>query len=398
MKYCEFCGKVIEGKGPCSCPEAQEQAKTKQGILNKKILIIGLCAVVVLTVVIVAAFALFSGSEGGNSLFESSKINPFDYLEITFEGYDGIGTAYISFDENGVDEEIFGPEPDSMQEYFEWESRYEAFEGSIEYECSQEEGLSNGDEITVTFTVTGDYKKHVREKSKEITVKGLTEAEKFDFFANIELVFEGFSGAADVEVNRLVESEVMDACRFSCSPRWTLATGDIVTVTINNPETLARVYNTVPLELSKGYTVPKLPEYVSTAEQISVTIIKEFANKFIEETKEENVESMKDMAGIGVKWTYSQPQFHSAYFMKRTSYHSWVKNELLIVVSYIKNEGTSDEETVCTLLEFYNVGISTDGSFNIKYEDGSNSVFTTNWNKTFDDYKEDYDIYEIAVN
>ena len=151
------------------------------------------------------------------------------------------------------------------------------------------------------------------------------------------------------------------------------------------------------METSKEYVVPNLSEYVFSADQIPEVIVRDLINEFIEKTEEDNIASAKEMLGIGVTWIYSKPMFHSAYFMKRTSYHSWAKNELAIVVSYIKNQGSSDEETVYTVLEFWNIAVNSDGTMNIVFEDGSNSISTTNWEATLNDYKDDYEVYKINI-
>ena len=389
MKYCEFCGKPIEGKGPCSCPEAQARAQAKP---KKKILIFGIIAVAVIAAIIIAIFALSSNSEDSPSPFKkSSKIDPFDYLEITFEGYDGIGTAYIIFDDYAIDEEIFGPEPEDMQEYFEWEARYEDFEGSIEYECSKEEGLSNGDKITITFTVTDDYRKHVQEKSKEITVKGLTETTKFDFFSNIEVIFDGISGDAKDDVNTLLESDMMDICNFSCYPSWDLGSGDTVTVTIENVDTLAEMYQIIPLELSKEYIVPVLPEYVSSVEQIPVEIVKEFANKFVEE-EQEYLDTEFSF------FTFSDVKYYGSYlFIGESSSFSIMENKLLIFIYYDEFYEGEFRETVYIPLMFNNIAIGSDGSLDIEYEDGYTSIATSNINNYLEEQDEDYEIHELAI-
>ena len=334
MKYCEFCGKPIESSEGCFCPEAQAKKNTIQSKHKSgKTLIFGISAVALLTLVLIAVFSIpfgksdssggsslgadASGTGSSGSLFDkSSKIDPFDYTEIKFTGYDTLGEIDIDFRITDIDDIIIGPEPEDMAAFTVWLARYEAFEGSVEYTCSEQEGLSNGDKVTITFTVTDDYKKYVKAGRKEITVSGLEEVTKFDFFSNIEVVFDGYSGDAKADINKLLDSDIMNTCSVSCSPRLALSAGDIVTVTINNAETLAKKYSVVPMEISKEYVVPNLPEYVSSADQIPENIIKDLINESIKKSEEDNITSAKEMLGIGVTWTYSEVMALRILFLK----------------------------------------------------------------------------------
>ena len=143
MKYCEFCGKQLENKESCSCPEAISNAAKKGQ--KKKLFFFGW---IVIAAIIVLA-AIFS------AISITSKTDPFDHLSIEFSGYNTNGEANISFDSNAVIESIIGEEPEDPEAYFEWLALYDSYATCIDISHSEIEGLSNGDSITVKITAGG---------------------------------------------------------------------------------------------------------------------------------------------------------------------------------------------------------------------------------------------------
>ena len=108
--------------------------------------------------------------------------NIFDYVTVDFSGNNGEGTAYVNVDYNGLETEMVGGEDkiksmDDMED-FPSLTKYINTVSSISFSIDQNEGLTNGDQVTVSVTydesaaqsagvVFGD------EKSHTYAVKGL---------------------------------------------------------------------------------------------------------------------------------------------------------------------------------------------------------------------------------
>lgn len=111
------------------------------------------------------------------------EVSPFDYLTVTFEGYNGDGE--ISAKKNSDYLDIF---------YY------------CDVTISQETGLTNGDVVTITYSVTSEesitrrgYK--LTETVKEYTVEGLSDYTLINVFAPECIVINGLSPVIEVAVD-----------------------------------------------------------------------------------------------------------------------------------------------------------------------------------------------------
>ena len=103
----------------------------------------------------------------------ANKIDLTEYLHVSVTGYDTLGEAYLSVDDAGLAEALFGKQPDTQSGREKWLENYRELQNAVRVSVSPEYDLSNGDVVSVLVTVDADYD---RLNSEELfyPVSGLT--------------------------------------------------------------------------------------------------------------------------------------------------------------------------------------------------------------------------------
>lgn len=350
MKYCEFCGTKLDSKSECNCDQAVQkraEAKTKNAPKNGKIKIIAMVAVVIIAVV---ACAL---------VMSSSKIDPTEYLTVTFEGLNGDGKVNIEPFEKGIIEEIIGKEPNELdfKAYGEWLQKYEEYENCIERTIDKEDGLSNGDKVTIDITVTGNLASKVKSSSKTFEVSGLISAEAVDVFGAYTFKFDGVSGFGSLHQECSTDDPYINAITVKADKTYDLKNGDTVTLTIEVDEETATEYQCVPAEKTKTITVSGLSEYLNDTSKISANLIDSISSNFL---KNMQADAMNDM-GLSDK----NFKYEGAYFLTTKDAEDYKNyNKLVFCVSFDRFNNGELHSKHCMTLEFDNLIV--DASGNIK--------------------------------
>lgn len=135
---------------------------------NKNLLVLGMAATI--------AFALTGCTK---------TVDLTQYADVTYSGANGNGSASIALDYGGLGKELFGK--DATQSIIDEAQTELSLMGNVDYTLDKEDGLSNGDTITMTVTCSDSFAKtheiKLKNTTKEITVSGLPEAESLDPFA-----------------------------------------------------------------------------------------------------------------------------------------------------------------------------------------------------------------------
>ncbi len=291
-KFCPKCGAQIMpaapaggGAGAQSGPAADltpgtvpqnEGAGMPDAPSEKKRRKIWIPIVIIIAVVAVVLIAL--AATGVLSAKKTVRLN--DYVSVAFGGYNGYGTAWVSFDTYGLGED-FNDRIKMSNEAELW--GYDCFSDlvyDIVYVSVSPSGsLSNGDEVTVDWEVYLDYFDEMIKGNVELSyepetfeVEDLGSLQSFDAFAGITVEFSGIAPEASASI---VESaEYRDGAGeylyFSLSPSDNLSIGDTVTVTISegSADDLRSEMGIYPETLTKDYVVEDIPYYVSSLDQI----------------------------------------------------------------------------------------------------------------------------------
>ena len=368
MRYCTHCGAKIEDNEICKCQSTPTQPLIKQ--LNPKRITIfaGIAAVMILIIVIVS---VSSGRSSSNAI----ALDPFDYVEVSFEGIQSQGTVHVDFDKEAFVDQLMGEKPDieDPNKTENWLIQYGMYYDGITYTVLPVAELSNGDTVTVTFSTDENIAEKVKCGSKVYTVSGLKEVTTVDLFADIGVVYTGVSGNATAMIKILNESSFVKECDYSIDRTENLTTGDTITVTISSVSiaSLLENHNVAPKEISKVYMVDGLSEYVTSADQLPTETLEEFTTRFLAKVEAGNKPDFL--------FSYGPVTHYGTYFMTlKESETVGYRNILKIVVSYEEYLYGEYHRTIYTPLEFYNIVINHDGSVDLTYEQGNSSTFNTN--------------------
>ena len=195
-----------------------------------------------------------------------ASFNPFNSLEITFTGYNGYGRASFDVKNSG-----FTGLPTTLVDEMKSVFRYDIT-------MSASSGLSNGDEITLTFNrdadIWGDDGVVISPTSTTVKVSGLTELVEVNPFDAVSLSYSGYSGEGSVNVSydfskisgltNAQQSALADLGYYdSLNKSSSISNGDQITLTFDcAADQFASSYGIVLTELTKTFTVEGMKEYV----------------------------------------------------------------------------------------------------------------------------------------
>jgi hypothetical protein len=236
------------------------------------------------------------------SIFTKPTINLNKYLDVSFEGYDTIGKAVVTFDTERFEKDYEKKLSSKVEEtdgymdgeayleslfnYYDSDSASGAFlSGCVSGTIDKDSGLSNGDTVTYTWNCNDEYALDtygykLKYEDVEYTVKGLEEAETFDPFDGIEIVFSGVSPNGSASVEGMPTANAAQDLSYVLDVYDGLSNGDTVTATVSlyyddDPiEYCIENYGKIPSPLTKEYTVEGLDSYIRSASDISEDALK----------------------------------------------------------------------------------------------------------------------------
>ena len=386
MKYCEFCAKKLENGQKCDCAEAV--LKESEPAISKKKLLAFIISAILTALIVITIFICIDKQSASKYL----KLDPFEYTEVTFEGLNSQGKAVVTFNRDKMVDDLMKQElnTDDEAEIEALLAEYTAYYDGMDYDCTPATSLSNGDTVTVTFTVNNIINDKVKSGSKSYTVSGLMEPTTIDIFENIEISYSGLSGKARAIVKVLNEDPLASECYFEIEPSYNLSSGDEIEVKISSGsiKKLSETHNVIPKVTSKKYIVPTLAEYITSIEQLPLDVIESFANKFLND----NASAAKNEMGL----SYDNFRYYgSYYFVKKDEDRGQYQNILRIFIAYDRYYRGEFEETIYKPLDFYNITTTLDDSDIIEYKNGVSIIATNDIDSHFASYEEDYNILKI---
>lgn len=319
------------------------------------------------------------------------KTDAMEFVSVSFTGYNGNGEVDLDVDYNAMIESIIGEEPDddSYEKFGEWMNEYLIYDEGIEVTCSPRDGLSNGDTVTVTVSLSETAAKKVTGVSKKFTVSGLPEIETVDIFKDISLRYEGIVGEYTmVYLDKLSDSQILQDCNFSVEPQANVKNGDEVTVTITNTDVLEEKHLCAPNETSIIFTVSGLDEYLTDSDLLPEDKIRGIVDQYVSASQKEDNDF----------FTYSESVYYKTYFcVGREDGFGIDFNRLEVFVCYDEFMDGEYRWTVYTPLTFRNLILAADGTINLEYEDGYNAVFYTDSDELLEKLGEDYTVEEVYI-
>lgn len=151
-----------------------------------------------------------------------------DYVDVSFTGMDGQGTADYDVDEEKLYKEIFDYDDETDFADEETEEEMENMEDTYKIKLDNDKNLSNGDKVKVTVSVNEDKTDKIKGGEKEVTVKGLDKPKKLttqDVEEHLVVNFSGVSGRGTSKIDNTFDSPLSDI-DFSIKNDGELKNGD----------------------------------------------------------------------------------------------------------------------------------------------------------------------------
>ncbi len=279
MRFCTNCGQAVAVIAPTVQPNTPAEAPTgdpnwnpdqpayippmpPQPKKSKKGLVIGLiCGLAALIAAIVGAIVIINNGK---------QIKLDEYLVVEYSGYNGYGTARVSYDQERFLK-------DNMKKFKKSQLMSQESAALVFAESTWTMGsldkyndLSNGDELHFTWSISPEEQKLMEQmygvrmkfNGKDFSVEGLTEVGSFDPFEYLDLSFEGNNGHGWAILD--TKNNPYDySFYYNADPIQDLTNGDTITVTcvLSGDESgFVREYGVRPTSLSKTFQVEGLGE------------------------------------------------------------------------------------------------------------------------------------------
>ena len=267
------------------------------------------------------------------SLALKPTINLNKYAEITFDGYESVGTASVTFD-NEKFEKDYGSKlvkrlkknarkSDASEQISTLMALYDGsasdlfLDSCVNYSLDKSTGLSNGDKVTMTWNCEDEAVKELfgyklKYKDEEAKVKGLQKAKKFDPFAGLEVGFSGTAPDGQAQITTPASVPEAGCFQYSIDKQQGLSNGDKVTVKITAysgdvSTACIEQYGDVPSATTKEFTVDGLGSYITKTAEIPDATLKEMQGQAVDTYKSYAVNSYSDpesLSGMTYLGTY----------------------------------------------------------------------------------------------
>lgn len=239
------------GQPPYQGPQNNNQGGGKQ--ISKGALVGILCGVLAVIAAVVVIVLLSN---------RTATIDLDKYYQVTFSGYDGYGSAQVTFDSAKLLEDY--------EDEFKTPQLAQEFVSFAQYlpTLSKSYDLKNDETVTLQWDLSEEnlegWKKYygvgIKCENKEIKVAGLEAIGTIDAFASVDVTFEGNDGSGYARLQQK-DDDYYSAFYFEADKYDHLSNGDKITVTCNYDEAwMAERYGKVPAAATKEYTVEGLGE------------------------------------------------------------------------------------------------------------------------------------------
>ena len=255
-------------------PKAQEGKKVSDSNVPKKkgtaklaiIIILAICLIVGIAT---AVYFLF---------FSAKTIDMEKYIKVTYDGYDGYATATVELDK-------------AIKDEFEDSSTFKSFKKKVELEITSDNyDLKNGDTLKVKVDISKSWleknKLELKDKTINIKIEGIPEADTVDVFEDLEITVDGVSPNLSVSVNNNNPDEFIRTVYYTLSESYGVENGDTITITANYSEYDAQEMGVIVAKDTMEYEVKDQPYYASSKDDMTDSIIATLNEDMIEEVKD----------------------------------------------------------------------------------------------------------------
>ena len=253
-------------------PAAQRGANysqpPKKGGKGPLVAVLSICGAVIIISLGVLFFFIMKNRGGGKVV----ELDMSKYVKVEFNGYNGIGTANVTFDQDAFYDEYaddikFGKDkPRDADEYYD-AAEYILY-GCVSGTLDRTTGLSNGETINYIWDVDT---KSIEEYTNVIltyddipfVVKDLIAVGTTDVFQYVDVKFDGRDGKGKVTITTTSGTPV-ESWTFVADKMDNLSNGDTILVSATDDGTLIDTFvadtGMAPVSITREYTVSGLTE------------------------------------------------------------------------------------------------------------------------------------------
>lgn len=303
------------------------------------------------------------------------KINVSDNLQISFEGYNGYGTAELQ-NAYAWEEQAFEAAGIENIDGFDTLGNALNIEMAVSYEIEPNENLSNGDTVVVKTVIDEaaleDYDfELVVGGEKTFTVADLPELQELDPFENIEIMYEGISSSARATVVQKDSTKNPMDFYYQVNPNSELKNGDKIIVSISGSnvesEAIEEGYRLTSLE--KEFTVNGLSHYAEKLSEIPDDAIEQM-KKHTEDVLQADIAAQNRTAQLWSKnnvYTIDDTNFLGNYFLYANNPSNAYNSNICYYVYKVDMTGKEDFSFYYAL-GYYGLLITEDGSCSYDFD------------------------------
>lgn len=275
--FCEYCGSPIKQVGQPAQQQIQYNAPAQQQIQYNApaksgkgplVPVLSACAAVILISLVILFVVIIKNRSGSKTVdLDMSK-----YVKIEYNGYNGIGTASVSFDQDSFYDEYADIIKYSKDKPRDADEYYDAAEyilyGCVSGTLDKTTGLSNGDTVTYIWDVdTKSIEEHTNVnltyEDIPFVVKDLIAVGQTDIFQYVTVTYSGKDGEGTATITTTSGTPV-EGWIFAADKMENLSNGDTILVSANDDGTLVDTFvadtGMAPVSITHEYTVSGLEE------------------------------------------------------------------------------------------------------------------------------------------
>lgn len=195
----------------------------------------------------------------------SYQVDLLDYVIVEFSGSDGIGTAKVVFDDEGLKYNLENNSKKASSVVV------KSIVDSVSISLDKEKELSNEDSVNITLTwndeLANDYSFNFKGEPKSFIVSNLKERIQVDLFKDIEVYLDGVSPNGRVVIQNNSSDDIIKKVIYSSS-EYNVGNGDTVTIKASYYNIGFNTDDHIILESEKEFTISSADEYTKTFEEI----------------------------------------------------------------------------------------------------------------------------------
>lgn len=163
----------------------------------------------------------------------SSKKDVTEYLNVSFSGYDTVGTSYESINSEKLIQDIYG-EYTSLND--DQKEEADNLLESLSIKADKSKNLSNGDKISVTVNVKDEKNSKLKGGKKEFVVENLEKPNELsdeEIEKNVVVNFNGSSGNGTVKIDTTFKEPLTDLS-FVAEKDGEISNDDVVELSLDD--------------------------------------------------------------------------------------------------------------------------------------------------------------------